>query len=62
MFLKIGNKLVKCDENKVIKATSKEIKHPDGRVDVEIHVPCLKIQSKAVELTDKELKQLKKEK
>jgi hypothetical protein len=26
-----------------IKATSKEIKHPDGRIDIEIHVPCLKV-------------------
>lgn len=62
MYLKIGDKVVECDENRVIKATSKEIRHADGRVDVEIHVPVLKIQSTVSELTDKELKQLEKEK
>jgi hypothetical protein len=62
MFIKIGNKVVECDENRVIKATSKEIKHADGRIDVQVFVPCLKIQSKVTELTDKELKQLNKEK
>ena len=46
MKVRIGDKLVECDDRGVIKATSKEIKHPDGRVDVEIHIPCLKIQSK----------------
>jgi hypothetical protein len=30
----------------VIKATSEETRHPDGRVDVMIHVPCLNIVSK----------------
>jgi hypothetical protein len=44
MWMKIGDKVVEVDSNKVIKATSKEIRHPDGRVDIEIHVPCLKIQ------------------
>ena len=62
MFVKIGDKVVEVDANNVIKATSKEIKHPDGRIDIEIHVPCLKLQSKGVPLTDKELKQLEKEK
>jgi len=46
MMLKIGNRMVECDENRVIRATSKEILHPDGHVDVEIHVPSLKIQGK----------------
>lgn len=46
MKIRIGDKMVECDENGIIKATSKEIKHADGRVDIEIHVPCLKIQSK----------------
>jgi hypothetical protein len=50
MYLKIGNKIVECDENRVIKATSKEIKHADGRIDVQIFVPCLKIQSEAKEI------------
>lgn len=46
MMLKIGDRMVECDENRVIKATSREIRHPDGRVDIEIHVPSLKIQAK----------------
>jgi hypothetical protein len=28
----------------VIKATSREIRHPDGRVDVEIYPQCLEIK------------------
>ena len=44
--VRIGDKLVEVDENGIIKATSKEIKYPDGRVDIEIYVPCLKIQGK----------------
>jgi hypothetical protein len=47
MILKIGDKLIEVDSSKVIKATSKEIRHPDGRVDIEIHVPCLKIMPKS---------------
>jgi len=46
MKIKIGDKLVECDKRGIIKATSKEIKHADGRVDMEIHIPCLKIQGK----------------
>jgi len=54
MKLRIGDKLVETDEFQmidgkkvpVIKATSEEIKHPDGRVDVIVHVPCLQIASK----------------
>ena len=46
MKIRIGDKMVECDENGVIKARSREIKHADGRVDVEVYVPCLKIQSK----------------
>jgi hypothetical protein len=45
-YLKIGDRVVEVDDNMVIKATGKEIKHPDGRIDVEIYVPSLKIQSK----------------
>jgi len=50
MLLKIGDKLVDCDENGIVKATSREIKHKNGRIDVEIYVPCLKIQGKQQEL------------
>jgi hypothetical protein len=50
MFLKIGDKLVECDENRVIKATSKEIKHKDGRIDCEVYVPSLKLQSTVQEV------------
>ncbi len=42
MKVRIGDKLVEV-ENGVIKATSEEIRHPDGRVDVIIHVQCLQI-------------------
>jgi hypothetical protein len=46
MKKRIGNKLVEVDTSSgkpVIKATAKEIRHPDGRVDVIIEVPCLQI-------------------
>ena len=43
--VKIGDKLVEVNDG-VIKATAKEIRHPDGRVDVVVKIPCLKIQSK----------------
>ena len=49
MFLKIGDKMVEVEEKdgiKTIKAIAKEIKHADGRIDVEVRVPCLKIQQK----------------
>ena len=46
MKIKIGDKLVEADASGKIKATAEEIRHPDGRVDVVIHVPCLKIQAK----------------
>ena len=44
MKVKIGDKLVEV-ENGVIKATAEEIRHPDGRIDVIIHVPCLQIKA-----------------
>jgi hypothetical protein len=47
MKVKIGDKLVDV-ENGVIKATAEEIRHPDGRVDVIIHVPCLQIKAKEI--------------
>jgi len=52
MQLKIGDKIVEVDMKSgvpVIKATSKEIKHKDGRIDVSIFVPCLKIKGDVVE-------------
>lgn len=45
MKVRIGNKLVEVNDG-VIKATAEEIRRPNGRVDVIVHVPCLKIQSK----------------
>ncbi len=45
MKVKIGNKMVEV-ENGVIKATAKEIKRPDGGVDVVVSVPCLQIKAK----------------
>jgi hypothetical protein len=50
MQIKIGDKIVETDKLGVIKATSKEIKHPDGRIDVQVFVPCLRIHSKAEEI------------
>jgi len=44
--IQIGDKLVELDERGILKATSKEIKHADGRVDVQVFIPCLKIQGK----------------
>lgn len=49
MKMKIGDKLVDAEMKNgipVIKATSEEIRHPDGRVDVIVKVPCLRIASK----------------
>lgn len=46
MKVKIGDKLVEADTSMgvpVIKATSEEVRHPDGRVDIIIKVPCLEI-------------------
>jgi len=48
MKVKIRDKLFEV-ENGVIKATSESIRHPDGRVDVVVKVPCLQIQSKVQE-------------
>ncbi len=45
MKKQIGDKLVEI-ENGVIKATAEEIRHPDGRVDVVVKIPCLQIQAK----------------
>lgn len=44
--MKIGNKIVEVDASGKIKATAEEIRHPDGRVDIVIKVPCLQIASK----------------
>lgn len=46
MKIKIGDKLVEVENGK-IKATAKEIKRPDGRIDVVVSIPCLKIATKA---------------
>ena len=49
MKKRIGDKLVEV-ENGVIKGTwTEKIRHPDGRVGVIVHVPCLQIQSKVQE-------------
>lgn len=45
MKVRIGDKLVEV-ENGVIKTTAKEIRHPDGRIDVVVSIPCLQIQSR----------------
>lgn len=45
MKVQIGDKMVDVEDG-VIKATVEEIRHPDGRIDVIIHVPCLQIIAK----------------
>ena len=50
MNIRIGDKLVEVDASGKIKATTEEIRHPDGRIDIVIHVPCLQIQAKKVEV------------
>ncbi len=45
MKTKIGDKLVEIEDG-VIKATTEEIRHPDGRIDVIVHIPCLQIMAK----------------
>lgn len=42
---KIGERIVETDEGGCLICTSKEIKHPDGRIDVEIHVPTFNLKS-----------------
>lgn len=48
MRKRIGDKLVEVDASGKIKATVEEIRHPDGRIDVVVHVPCLQIAAKKV--------------
>ena len=47
LYAKVGDKLIPVDriENNVpiLKGEAKETKHPDGRVDVTVSVPCLQI-------------------
>ncbi len=50
MRIRIDDKLVEADASGKIKATAEEIRHPDGHVDVVIHIPCLQIQAKKVEV------------
>lgn len=45
MKVRIGDKVVEIEDG-VIKATAEEIRHPDGRIDVIVHVPCLQIRAK----------------
>lgn len=52
--IKIGNKVVPisgygANGVPIIKATSEEIKHPDGRIDVIIKVPCMELNAKKEE-------------
>ena len=49
MKVRIGDKMVEVKDG-VIKATTEEIRHPDGRIDVIVHVPCLQIKAKKVEV------------
>ena len=48
MKVKIGDKLVEVNDG-VIKAMAEEMRHPDGRVDVIVKVPCLQIKAERKE-------------
>ncbi len=50
MKIRIGDKLVEADASGKIKATTEEVHHPDGHIGVVIHIPCLQIQAKKVEV------------
>ena len=50
MRIRIDDKLVEADASGKIKATAEEIRRPDGHVDVIVHVPCLQIAAKKVEV------------
>lgn len=53
-YLRFGDKVVPIDRVEkigektipVIKATCEDIIYPDGRKDVIVHVPCLKLEQK----------------
>ena len=44
-YIRMGGRMVEIDHIEqgvpVIKASAEEIKHPDGRVDVVVHVACM---------------------
>ena len=44
--VKVGDKLVEVDDRGIAKCTSKSIDRGNGRVDVEVHIPCLRIINK----------------
>ena len=50
MKIRIGDKLVEADASGKIKATAEETPRKGGGVDIVIHVPCLQIQAKKVEV------------
>ena len=52
--IRINDKLVEVDTSSgvpVIKATTEEIRHPDGRVDILIHIPCMQIAGNLKKMT-----------
>ncbi len=50
MNIRIGDKLVEADASGKIKATTEEIPNKNGGVDIIVHVDCLQIQAKKVEV------------
>lgn len=50
MKVQIGDKIVEADSSGVVEAKVERVEHPDGRVDVIIHVPCLQIAAKKAEV------------
>ena len=49
--IRIGDKIVEIEHEKngvpVIKARAEEIRHPDGHVDVVVHVPCMSLPNQS---------------
>ena len=50
MKVQIGDKIVEADSSGVVKATSERVEHPDGRIDIIVHIPCLQIAAEKVEV------------
>jgi len=49
MQLRIGNRVIEVDTSSgvpTIHAQAEEIRYPDGRQDVIVHVPCMTLGSK----------------
>jgi len=53
MELKIGDKIVNVemkDGVPTIRAVTEEVRYPDGRIDVIVHVPCFQVGTQVKEM------------